>query len=158
MRLRRPFFWESVKQMNEIKQKAARLMDNRVLRRLIFCLGAAGIALLFLSNFISFDKPDSSQPSVSDYSGKIESDLEGLLSQIEGAGKTRVLLTMENSVESVYLDNGTTKTKEIQPKIRGALILCEGGGDAVVAERLSRAVTKALDISSAKVCIEQLSE
>ena len=145
--------------MNEIKQKASKLMDNRILRRVILILGAAGIALLFLSNFISFDKPDSgSQTSVSDYSSKIESDLEKLLSHIEGAGKTRVLLTMENSVESVYLDNGTTKTKEIEPKIRGVLILCEGGGDAVVAERLSRAVTKTLDISSAKVCIEKLSE
>ena len=157
--MRRSSFWESVKQMNEIKQKAAKLMDNRRLRRAILILGAAGIALLLLSNYISFDKPDGgSQTSVSDYSGKIESDLENLLSHIEGAGKTRVLLTMENSVESVYLDNGTTKTKEIEPKIRGVLILCEGGGDAVVAERLSHAVTKALDISSAKVCIEKLSE
>ena len=65
---------------------------------------------------------------------------------------------MENSVESVYLDNGTTKTKEIEPRIRGVLVLCEGGDNPVAVARVSEAVTKALDISSAKVCISKLSE
>ena len=64
---------------------------------------------------------------------------------------------MENGAESVYLQNGTTKTKEIAPKIRGVLIVCEGGDDPVVAARISDAVTKALDISTAKVCIVKLS-
>jgi stage III sporulation protein AG len=77
---------------------------------------------------------------------------------VEGAGKTRVLLTMENSAEYVYLENGTTKTKEIQPRIRGVLVLCEGGNDPVTIGRVTEAVTKALDISTAKVCIEKLTE
>lgn len=77
---------------------------------------------------------------------------------IEGAGKTEVLLTMENSVEYVYLDKGAEKTKEIEPLIRGVLVVCEGGDSPVVVERITQAVTKALDISSAKVCITKLSE
>ena len=80
------------------------------------------------------------------------------MSHIEGAGKTKILLTMENSVESVYLGNGTTKTKEVEPKIRGVLVLCEGGGDPVTVGRVSEAVTKALNLSSAKLCISKLSE
>ncbi len=68
------------------------------------------------------------------------------------------MLTMDNGVESVYLENGSTKTKEIAPRIRGVLVLCQGGGDPVTAARVSEAVTKALDISSAKVCIAKLSE
>ena len=89
---------------------------------------------------------------------KIENDLQTVISKIEGAGKTEVLLTMENSVEYVYLDNSTTKTKEIEPLIRGVLVVCEGGDDPVVVERVTDAVTKALDISTAKVCITKLSE
>ena len=96
--------------------------------------------------------------SVSDYRAATQKDLERLLAQIEGAGKTRVLLTMENSAEYVYLENGTTKTKEIQPRIRGVLVLCEGGNDPVTIGRVTEAVTKALDISTAKVCIEKLTE
>ena len=96
--------------------------------------------------------------SVKTYSTKIENDLQTVISKIEGAGKTEVLLTMENSVEYVYLDNSTTKTKEIEPLIRGVLVVCEGGDDPVVVERVTDAVTKALDISTAKVCITKLSE
>ena len=67
------------------------------------------------------------------------------------------MLTMENSVEYVYLKDSTTKTKEVQPVIRGVLVVCEGGDDPVVVERVTQAVTKALDISTAKVCISKLS-
>lgn len=63
--------------------------------------------------------------SVKTYSTKTETDLQTVISKIEGAGKTEVLLTMENSVEYVYLDNSTTKTKEIEPLIRGVLVVCE---------------------------------
>ena len=65
---------------------------------------------------------------------------------------------MENSVEYVYLNDSTTKTKEIQPLIRGVLVVCEGGDSPVVVERITQAVTKALDISTAKVCVTKLSE
>ena len=92
------------------------------------------------------------------YSTQIENDLQTVVSRIEGAGKTQVLLTMENSVEYVYLKDSATKTKEIQPHIRGVLVVCEGGDDPVVVERITSAVTKALDISTAKVCIAKLSE
>ena len=68
------------------------------------------------------------------------------------------MLTMENSKELVYIDGTTTKTKEIQPLIRGVLVLCEGGDDPTVVERITQAVTKTLGISSAKVCIAKLSE
>ncbi len=68
------------------------------------------------------------------------------------------MLTMDNGVESVYLENGSTKTKEIAPRIRGVLVLCEGGNDPVTIGRVTEAVTKALDISTAKVCIEKLTE
>ena len=93
-----------------------------------------------------------------DCSQMTKDDLEKLLCRIEGAGKTRVLLTMENSAEYVFLENGTTKTKEIQPRIRGVLVLCEGGDDPVTVGRVTEAVTKALDISTAKVCIAKLTE
>ncbi len=146
--------------MNEAKERLAKWLDNAHVRKIIFIVGALGIALLFLSNFIHLDKPGSTQTgeSAAAYGSQTESDLEDLLSHIQGVGKTRVLLTMENSVESVYLDNGTTKTKEIEPRIRGVLVLCEGGDNPVAVARVSEAVTKALDISSAKVCISKLSE
>ena len=44
---------------------------------------------------------------------------------------------------------------ELQPVIRGVVVVCPGGGDPAVAERITQAVTTALDISSARVCVVQ---
>ena len=142
--------------------RVKKLFDSDKMRRIIIIAGIAGIALIFLSNYIdignSKDKKAEEEFSVTTYSTQIENDLQSVISQIEGAGKTEVLLTMENSVEYVYLDDSTTKTKEIEPIIRGVLVVCEGGDSPVVVERITDAVTKSLDISAAKVCITKLSE
>ena len=147
---------------NKISGKAKKLLDNEKIKRLIIISGIVGIALIFLSSYMSFDfgtaNKEEEEFSVTSYSTEIENDLQTVISQIEGAGVTKVLLTMENSVEYVYLDGSTTKTKEIEPHIRGVLVVCEGGDDPVVVERITQAVTKALDISTAKVCITKLSE
>ncbi len=149
---------EESKSMGKMKK----LLDNDKIRRLIVISGIVGIALIFLSSYIDFgaltNQNKEEEFSVTTYSTEIESDLQTVISQIEGAGETKVLLTMENSVEYVYLNDSTTKTKEIEPLIRGVLVVCEGGDDPVVVERITDAVTKALDISTAKVCITKLSE
>lgn len=144
------------------KNKVKKMFDSDKIRRIIIIAGIVGIALIFLSSYIDFgsfaNQKEEEEFSVTTYSTEIQSDLQSVISKIEGAGQTQVLLTMENSVEYVYLDNSTTKTKEIEPVIRGVLVVCEGGDDPVVIERVTEAVTKALDISTAKVCITKLSE
>ena len=131
-------------------------------RKIIVMVGLIGIAILFISSYVDFGSSSNNvkegEFSVKTYSTEIEKDLQTVISQIEGAGETKVLLTMENSVEYVYLDDSTTKTKEIEPLIRGVLVVCEGGDEPVVVSRITDAVTKALDISTAKVCITKLSE
>ena len=129
-------------------------------RRVILIAGIAGIALLMLSGLElpSCTPERDAEFSVKAYSEKLEDDLEAAIERMEGAGKTRVLLTMENSVEYVYLRDSATKTKEVEPQIRGVLVLCEGGDKPAVISRVTVAVTRTLDISAAKVCITKLSE
>ncbi len=149
--------------MNEknIKERLRGLSQSGKLRKIIIIAGVLGVALIMLSTFLGSEKAQSDSDesfSVSSYSSRIQRELESLISDIQGAGKTRVLLTMENSAEYVYLENGTTKTKAIEPRVRGVLVICEGGDDPVAVGRITEAVTKALDISTAKVCISKLSE
>ncbi len=147
--------------MEKAKELGKRLLESGSARRWILLAALLGAALMVLSGMFSFDKKQETGGSgfeVSDYRQSAQQDLEQLISHIQGAGKTRVLLTVENSAEYVYLENGTTKTKEIQPHVRGVLVLCEGGDDPVTVGRVTEAVTKALDISTAKVCIEKLTE
>lgn len=146
---------------NNNKLGFMKLLEKNNTRRIIITAGIIGIALIFISSYIDFGSlanGGKDEFSVKTYSTEIESDLQTVISKIDGAGETRVLLTMENSVEYVYLHDSTTKTKEIEPLIRGVLIVCEGGDDPVVVERITEAVTKALDISTAKVCVTKLSE
>ncbi len=139
-----------------------KIFDSDKLRKIIIFCGIAGIALIFISNYINLGVSRGGERdeafSVKEYSKQTESVLESLISKIEGVGEAKVMLTMENSVEYVYLKDSTTKTKEVEPVIRGVLVVCEGGGDPVVVERVTQAVTKALDISTAKVCVSKLSE
>ena len=143
----------------KIQEAFGKISKNVKWQRVIIAAGIIGIALIFLSNYIGTDSGrEDDKFSVTTYSTKIESDLESVIGKIQGAGKTNVLLTMENSVEHVYLGDSTTKTKEIQPHIRGVLVVCEGGDEPVVVERVTDAVCKALNISTAKVCVTKLSE
>lgn len=147
--------------MNEkIREQMSSLLQNSRLRRLAVAAGIIGTALIAASNLSGFgtDREGDDRISVTTYSEQIEGDLEKTIGAIQGAGKTQVLLTMENGVESVYLKDSATKTKEIQPRIRGVLVVCEGGDEPLVVERVTEAVCKALNISTAKVCVTKLSE
>ena len=75
------------------------------------------------------------------------------MTSISGAGEAKIFLTMDNSGENVYLKNTDTKTVSIEPKVRGVVVVCDGGDDPVTVSRVLEAVTKALNISSDKVCI-----
>ena len=44
--------------------------------------------------------------------------------------------------------------KVINPRFNGALVICDGGGDAAVRERVIKAVSAALDLPASKICVE----
>lgn len=135
------------------------LLSGGKAKSLIIAAGLLGLVLIFLSTLGSRSGSDSPTSfSVEDYRTRTQQSLCEMLSRIEGVGSVDVLLTIENSVEGVYLDNNSTKTKEIEPVIRGVVVACDGGDDPVAAERAYDAVTKALNISSSKVCITKLQE
>lgn len=64
--------------------------------------------------------------------------------------------SLETNYITVKLSDGTQqviKVKEIEPQIRGVIVVCSGGGNSVVQERIMQAVKTVFNISSAKVCI-----
>ena len=48
----------------------------------------------------------------------------------------------------------TLVKKIIRPKISGVVVVCGGGGDITLKERVIKAVSAALDISYARICVE----
>lgn len=126
------------------------LSDKKVIRAAVI-IGMAAVLLIGLTQVIDLNKDDQGQAE--EYASRTEDRLLEIVSQISGVGDARIFLTMDNSGENVYLKNSDTKTVSIEPKVRGVVIVCDGGDDPLVVSRVLDAVTKALNISSDKVCI-----
>lgn len=80
-------------------------------------VGVLGVALLILSEFIpSGEKKAEKKESVTaaqsqeTYAEDIEKRLTEIVSSIDGAGKTRVMVTLESGAEQVYAKNERIKS------------------------------------------------
>ena len=130
------------------------IADKRFIRIAVIAAFVA-IALIFLSSYIGHASDRSIDTE--QYATDLHDQLLRIVSRIDGVGEAEIFLTMDNAGESVYLSNGDTKTKSIEPTVRGVVIVCDGGDDPVVVSRVMSAVTRSLSISSDKVCITKLS-
>lgn len=126
------------------------LSDKRVVKAAVI-IGTIAVLLIGLTSVIHF--PDAGNDNADRYASQIESHLLEIISHIHGVGEAKIFLTMDNSGENVYLKNSDTKTVSIEPKVRGVVVVCDGGDDPLVVSRVLDAVTKSLNISSDKVCI-----
>lgn len=126
------------------------LSDRRVLKAAVL-IGAAAILMIGMTSVFDFKAKDAADSEA--YAARTEKQLLEIISQISGVGEVKLFLTMDNSGENVYLKNTDTKTVSIEPKVRGVVVVCDGGDDPMVVSRVLDAVTKALNISSDKVCI-----
>lgn len=142
--------------MSEMLKKLKSLKNDKNFIRFIYIIGIVGIALIFFSTFFSGNDEEtiSSASSVSEYRQAEETRIKKMVESIEGVGTAKVMLTMENSAEQIY--NQDNKVKEIEPIVRGALIVCSGGNNPEVREIVLESVTKALNITTDKVCITKL--
>lgn len=140
-----------------MKNLLTKLKNDKNLIRIIYIIGLLGIALIFISSFFGTEGDDAFHSGdISEYRSAEETRIEKMVESIEGVGDARVMITMENSAEQVYLDKSVVK--EIEPTVRGVMIVCKGADSPSIKETVLESVTKALNISSDKVCIAKLKE
>lgn len=80
-----------------------------------------------------------------------QNETEKSYSQKSSLERTTLLVEDESGRKKPLL------RKTLAPKIRGVVVVCEGGGNIQVVERVTEAVTTALGVSSARVCVTELS-
>lgn len=76
---------------------------------------------------------------------------EQTVAQRNSSEKKTILIEDENGRRKALL-----KTT-LEPTVKGVVIVCEGGDDIVVKERVTEAVKALLNISSTRICITKLS-
>lgn len=188
-----------MEQKINLKQMVDRLFQGKKTSKIIFIIGIIGILLIFLSSVIPHKTNNSSATSTQEtitseeYTSNLETKLTELAEGINGVGKAKVMVTLENGIEYVYansqkksndntqdFDEGANKKStdkntleqdvtvidgkdgkqalvvtELEPTVKGVVVVCEGGGDIKVVENLTNAVTTALNISSTRVSVIQ---
>lgn len=124
--------------------------------KVIVWAGLIGMAFIFLSNFWSPSGTDTVKPAeewdAAAYTAALEERLAAMLVQIEGVGDCRVMITLENARQYVYTDRHEVVT-EIQPTVKGVMVVCAGAEDEAVAERVQTAVQTVLHITARRVCV-----
>ncbi len=112
----------------------------------------------------------SEQKAVFDLEG-MEKKIADALSEIDGAGRVTVVLTMKagsrrmlaeetssDDTSAVLVSRGsgyqeTVTVQELSPQYQGALVVCEGAGDPAVKLKLVEAVSALTGLGSNKISI-----
>lgn len=148
--------------------------NNKI--KIYLILATIAILLLMFIRTDSEENKSSSEGSINfEYESKYEQDitkeLVNIISQIKGVGKVSVMLTIESTpvyvysedvqktidskkTETVILPNKEALIKRIDtPKVSGVLVVCTGGDNPSVREKVINAVSTVLNISSSKVYV-----
>ncbi len=145
-----------------------KLKDDKFVKDLLYKFLSVliiAIAALLLLNVISQNKDGRSQiideDGGSEYAERAiftaqEQKLTEILKEIKGVGDVSVMLTYEQKATAGDLFSNTEK--EDYSKVKGAVIIASGGGDAVAQNNILKAVTALFDIPVQNVRVFEKAE
>ena len=164
---------------NEFLSVFHALQSGKNRTSLAVVVGVLAMLLLLLSELLPSGNTQKAAVStaqtvaVSQYQTQLEQQLEGLISQLQGAGRTTVMVTLTTGEETVYAVDTQTGDMQQQethvllqdgsalaettylPQVCGVAVLCEGGGDVRVAARITELLHSLLDLPTNRICVEQ---
>ena len=139
----------------------------------IILLGAlAGVVLLLIGSGDQDEsvKIDADEVALAEYAEKTEKKIRELCSNVKGVSDVSVAVSFESGFEYVYAKNdekgdlvtigsGSTKAAvkvtEKPPTIGGIGIVCRGGGDPIIQNRLISLLSATFGVSSSKIYITE---
>lgn len=172
--------------MNNLKEKITSSLGGKSIKtKLLVVVGIIGILLILLSeiNFSSGSKKtEVTSTDYAAYVNGLNSELCTLISSMDGVGECKVMITLKNTTESVYAkntensqndssynenneyviydgENGDSPIllKENFPEIEGVAVVCSGGDNVVVREKIMQCVSALFNISSNRISVSKLS-
>ena len=128
--------------------------------KIIFAIGIALIIIIFLFGTFGGEKKAQADDGernvlseIDEYEKRLEQRLAEIIGEIGGTGDISVMITLEKTEESIFSQRETSGSARETPTVRGVLVVCGGSESAVVRQKVTDAVCKALGVSAAKVCV-----
>ncbi|MBE6672285.1 MAG: hypothetical protein E7599_02015 [Ruminococcaceae bacterium] len=117
-------------------------------------LATVGALLLLLAARVGTKNPvvDDRLPSVSSKRA-LEQELTELILQMEGVSRARVSVSLESGNEYVW-ENGKN-TLILSGRVRGVAVVCDGGADPTVRQRIVTMLCALLDLPMRSVSVSQ---
>jgi stage III sporulation protein AG len=127
----------------DTKKLTALLKSDKAVK-IIVAAGFALILLILFSELFSLGRGDerstsrapAQAESTAQSAQQLEERLAEIISEISGVGSVKVMVTLESSGQ-----------------VRGVAIVCEGGDDVLVKQKVVETVSKVLGISTARVSV-----
>ena len=146
---------------------------------IILLCGVAGMIIIMMAPTDKNNKEADSESVVCSYGYEdIQNEVKSLVESIKGAGEAKVFITYESDSENVYAVNTDEKSdgneihfkseyvitddetgiiiKVLYPKVRGVAVICKGGNDPVVKEKIYSVISALFDISTNKISVADM--
>lgn len=128
--------------------------------KIIFAVGIALIIVIFLFSISAGEKKkqtyadsDNVLSEIDEYEERLEQRLAEIVGNIQGTKEIHVMVTLEKTEENLYSDKETSVKAIVTPTVRGVVVVCGGSENAVIKQKVTEAVCKALGVSAARVCV-----
>ncbi len=127
-----------------------------------------GFLLLDVKNN-SREQPTEYTASYTDaYINTLEQKTEEIINKIKGVSEAKVVITLRNTGEQIFasdssdankkhviVDDGLVCINEYMPEIEGVAVVCNGGNNAVVKEKITELLCSLLGIYSTHIYITE---
>lgn len=139
--------------LNEISE----LLKSDKSVKIILIAGAVIILFIALGGLFGGDATETkdgySRAELSEYEKTLENRLTDILSEIEGIGQVRVMVTLDTAEETEYGKNEDMLISLRTPQVRGVIVVCNGGGNATIREKVVNAVSGVFGISTTRISV-----
>lgn len=111
------------------------LSINDKYKKIIVIAGFVGIVLIFFSGYFKSDdnKKDTdikNEITTQEYTKQLENNLKSIVSSIDGAGETKIMITLENSHETKYATEEKTNSEALQETSKNSGTQSRQSGDS----------------------------
>lgn len=165
----------------ELSKNVFKTFDKK---KIIIVVGFVGILLILLSDVMpkmTSEKTKSTNIDYSAYISDLEKQTTNIVGSISGVGKCKVMITLEETDENVYAmdtqenfsdssnstkseyifyekDNDDTPVllKQFFPKVKGVVVVCQGGDDYFIKEEIISAISSLFGVSTNNITVSKL--